>query len=90
MKVKDWSPVNVPIKDMSQRQIIITAEALWAMKTAPSDCSSDGTPRLFQKMFPGLVSVYFVKRQFLKNKVGKPLLALEYAKKDNQLPISQM
>ena len=44
MKVKDRSPVNVPIQDMPQQQITITVEALWAMKTAASDCSSDGTP----------------------------------------------
>ena len=75
---------------MQQQQIIITAEALWAMKTAASDCSSDGTPQLFQKMFPGNVSAHFVKSQTLKNKVGKPLLALEYAKKDNRLPLLQM
>ena len=57
------------------------------MKTAASDCSSDGAPQLFQKMFPGHMSVHFVRSQVLKNKVGKPLLALMYAKKDNQLLI---
>ena len=41
---------------------VTTAEALWAMKTSASDysfASSDGTPRLIQKVFPGYVSDNF-------------------------------
>ena len=47
---------------MSQQEKVTTAEALWAMKTVSSDysfASSDGTPHLFQKMFPGYVSDNF-------------------------------
>ena len=33
---------------------------------------------------------HFVKNQVLDDKEGKPLLAVEYSKLDNQLPIAQM
>ena len=59
---KDKVPVNVPIQDMSQQEKVTTGEALWAMKTSSSDfsfASSDGTPHLFQKMFPGYMSDIF-------------------------------
>ena len=47
---------------MSQQEKVTTAEALWALKTAASDysfASADGTPQLFQNMFPGDVSANF-------------------------------
>ena len=60
---KDKGPVNVLIQEMSQQEKVITAEALWAMKTAASEysfASSDGTPHLFQKMFAGYMSDNFL------------------------------
>lgn len=59
---KDKRLVNVPIQDMSQQKKLTTAEALWAMKSAASNylfALLDGTPQLFQKMFPGYVSDNF-------------------------------
>lgn len=53
---------NVAVQDLSMQEKVLTAEALWAMKTAACDysfASSDGTPQLFQKMFPGEVSDSF-------------------------------
>ena len=61
-KRKDQGPVNIPIQDMSQHENVTTAEALWALKTAASDysfASTDGSPQLSQKMFPGDVSANF-------------------------------
>ena len=58
-KRRDQGPVNIPIQDMSQQEKVTTAEALWALKTTASDysfASADGTPQLFQKMFPRDVS----------------------------------
>ena len=93
MKVKDQPHVNVPSRYVTATDNHNSCSTLGHeinVKSAVSDCSSDGTPQLFQKMFPGHLSVHFVKSLVLKNKAGKLLLVLEYAKKVNQLPILQI